>query len=424
MSIKGKLNRYKNHIVKEVDTAFNKKLIHTSMKDHEIPFLEKWRSFGAEPFYFDGSFCFVRTVDYPLDYQHGIYPFSKLANVVDMWNSQGLNHPLSTNGHKMSDLFFFDTETTGLGGGAGNTIFLLGHARVQKDRIILKQHFLPNPGAEVALYQSFLSIVDYKTLVTYNGKAFDWPQVKTRHTLIRDAIPKLPEFGHFDLYHASRRLWKNKLESVRLANVEKEILGIKRVGDVPGFLAPILYFDYLDNQDPEGIFGILQHNEIDILSLISLYIHLSGIILQSESNDNISEQFEVAKWLDTLGETKKAESLYEQVAEHNELDVMKAKLALAFLYKKQNKVDESIHLFHEIFEIGFEGEKVISGIELSKHYEHRVKDFKKALSFASSSFEYWKNQKGERKKKEEVDFVKRLNRLERKFQKEKEIFPG
>src|SRR5690606_4793190 len=304
MSIKGKLNRLKNHIVKE-NEDISKNVEPSVRVEEEIPFLDKWEEFGAKPFYFDGAYCMVRKVEYPLDYQHGLYSFSKLKDVIEMWNSSPLKHPLSAKGHSPSDLFFFDTETTGLGGGVGNTIFLLGHARVQEDRVVLTQHFLPNPGSEIALYQSFLTSVDYTTLVTYNGKSFDWPQVKTRHTLIRDSLPKLPDFGHFDLYHAARRLWKNKLDSVRLSNVEKEILDIKRIDDVPGYLAPILYFDYVENQVPDGIFGVMRHNEIDILSLLTLYIHLSGIVILNEKNKYTSDKYEVARWLEALGETRK-----------------------------------------------------------------------------------------------------------------------
>ncbi|MCK9907287.1 ribonuclease H-like domain-containing protein, partial [Frankia sp. Cpl3] len=76
-----------------------------------------------------------------------------------------------------------------------------------------------------------------KDLVTYNGKAFDWPQVKTRHTLLRDSVPELPIFGHFDLLHGARRLWKDELESCRLANIEREKLGSFRQDDVPGYMA-------------------------------------------------------------------------------------------------------------------------------------------------------------------------------------------
>ena len=82
---------------------------------------------------------------------------------------------------------------------------------------MLKQHILSQPGSEVPLYKSFLERIDYTNMVTYNGKAFDWPQVKTRHTLIREHVPKLPAFGHFDLYHAARRLWKHRLERIKLS---------------------------------------------------------------------------------------------------------------------------------------------------------------------------------------------------------------
>ncbi len=121
---------------------------------------------------------------------------------------------------------------------------LLGHARVYDDRVVVKQHLLPKPGHEAALYHSFLSEVDIQSLVTYNGKAFDWPQVKTRHTLIRDRVPKLPDFGHFDLLHGSRRLWKHKFDRVSLGTVEKEELGVVRTEDTPGYLAPMMYFHF------------------------------------------------------------------------------------------------------------------------------------------------------------------------------------
>ncbi|MFS0823014.1 ribonuclease H-like domain-containing protein [Bacillus sp. 1P02SD] len=419
MSIKGKLNRLKNHIVKEDYTK--SEIVESSVLMEEIPFLDKWKEFGAEPFYFDDTYCMVRKVEYPLNYKHGLYSFSKLNDVIDMWNSSSIRHPLSAKGHQPSDLFFFDTETTGLGGGTGNTIFLLGHARVHDDKIILTQHFLPNPGAEVALYQSFLSSVDYTTLVTYNGKSFDWPQVKTRHTLIRDALPNLPDFGHFDLYHAARRLWKNKLDSVRLSNVEKEILDIKREGDVPGYLAPILYFDFVENQAPDGIFGVMRHNEIDILSLLTLYIHLSGAVILNEKNRYTSDKYEVARWLEDLGETRKALELYQQVVDVDSEKETKAKLALAFLLKKEKKLEEAMRLFMEVYENGEDQDAIVASIELAKYFEHHEKDFETAWDFANSGFMRWKESRISDNKtknaKIESDFEKRIGRICRKLRK-------
>lgn len=178
MSLKNKLNRLKPHLKSGVEKPKGE----TASADDSsaIPFFDIWEKEKAAPFYFDGQYCLVREIEYPLDHRHGDYQFADFLEAVSLWNNEQARHPLSCNGHKPEDLVFFDTETTGLGGGAGNTIFLLGHASVSGNSIKLKQHILPHPGSEVALYQSFLENADYTTLVTYNGKAFDWPQVKTR----------------------------------------------------------------------------------------------------------------------------------------------------------------------------------------------------------------------------------------------------
>ena len=140
---------------------------------------------GAAPYYFEDSFCLIREVTYQLGDQHGLYSFAELPKIVDAWNESEIQHSLSAKGYKPHELFFFDTETTGLSGGTGNMIFLLGHARVFTDKVVVKQHLLTNPGNEAALYKRFLNEVDVESLVTYNGKSFDLPQVKTRHKLLR-----------------------------------------------------------------------------------------------------------------------------------------------------------------------------------------------------------------------------------------------
>jgi uncharacterized protein len=412
VSIKGKLNRLKNHISNDYQPRLHIGEEKEAAIKEEIPYLDKWEEFGAKPFYFDGAYCFVREVRYPLETMHGLYQFKDLQKTVAQWNNTQVDHPLSSKGHKVEDLFFFDTETTGLGGGVGNTIFLLGHARFTENEIVLTQHFLPNPGAEVALYQSFLSTVDYTTLVTYNGKSFDWPQLKTRHTLIRDSLPKLPDFGHFDLYHASRRLWKNRLESVRLSIVEKEILGITREKDVPGYLAPMIYFDFVENKNPEGIFGVMLHNEVDILSLISLYIHLTNLLLSSD--DTSSERFEVARWFDVLGEKDEATKGYLQAANSDNKDSLKAKFAIAMMLKKNKKWNDALAGFLEVYDSTDEHLRLQTAIELSKLYEHKKKDFATAIQFACEGIEVCNTLKGNVKSSEIEELEKRIIRLERK----------
>ncbi|MBA2872445.1 hypothetical protein HNQ85_002754 [Anoxybacillus calidus] len=421
MSIQKKLSRLKGYM--SIPSKSDDRKQSVSQQSDEkvsIPYLEHWESFGAKPFFFDGQYCFVREVSYPLHYKHGHYQLGEFYDVHRQWKHSRFEHPLSSKHHEVSDLFFFDTETTGLGSGAGNTIFLLGHARVLDDRVVVRQHFLPNPGAEVALYQSFLSEVDYTTLVTYNGKAFDWPVLKTRHTFIRDVVPKLPAFGHYDLYHASRRIWKHKLESVRLVNVEKEILGIERHEDIPGFLAPMLYFDFLSTQNPEGIFGVLKHNEIDVLSLIVLYIHLSKQILSANEMKNATEQFEMARWFDSLGEISVARETYERVAESNVQEAAKAKWNLSLIYKKEKRYEEAIAIWQELLQDQSDLLKIKAATELAKVYEHHFKQVEEAYTYALHSYDIWKSlvrafkQKDEKK---EQELLRRLHRLERKLKR-------
>lgn len=388
----------------------------TKASHFEIPNLKEWENYGAKPYYTNDEYCLIREVEYDLDYRYGKYRLGDLLPVMEEWQTSNVDHPLSAKGHHASDLFFFDTETTGLSGGTGTTIFLLGYARVLKDKVVVKQHFLPGPGNEVALYQSFLEEVDYTTLVTYNGKAFDWPQVKTRHTLVREHVPKLPAFGHYDLLHASRRLWKNKMESVRLANVEKEILGVQRKDDIPGFLAPMIYFDFVKTHEMQGIKGVLKHNEWDVLTLITLYAHLSKLLLVKSGERNKEEEYEVGRWYDALGEKEAAAAIYKNLSGSS----WEATFKLAMLKKQEKNYKEAKTLFLQCFEHESNPHKEMAGIELAKILEHKEKDLSLALHYTVKSLDFYlQNDKNQHESKPvlSAEFDKRMKRLQRKLNK-------
>ncbi len=424
MSLKNKLARLKPHLSANTSAREEKKAkpVQTIMADR-IPFQDRWEKENVHPFFFDNKYCLIRETAYPLEQQHGNYRFSDFLKAIEMWNEQMIDHPLSSKGFSPEELFFFDTETTGLGGGVGNTIFLLGYASISGDQLLLRQHILANPGAEVPLYQSFLEKVDYKTLVTYNGKSFDWPQVKTRHTLIREHVPKLPHFGHFDLYHAARRLWKHKLERLKLSIVEKEILGVERVDDIPGFLAPMIYFDFVESRQPDGMLGILKHNEIDILSLVTLYAHLTFQIFGHDTRRTRRETYEVGRWFAHLGECSEAEKVFAELADGADWSSYRAKYELAHQYKKQQKWDLALELFKELAS-EMEGEDEVEAcIEAAKILEHRYKNYSLALDYSLKAGERLKkisNNNRESILTLQKALQKRINRLEMKLEK----FPG
>ncbi|MER3126354.1 ribonuclease H-like domain-containing protein [Bacillus pumilus] len=387
MSLKGKLNRMKKHLSHNQTHENRQKTVEgppQSVTSEKIPFLNEWEKLGAIPYHFEGSFCLIREVTYSLEDQHGLYSFAELPKIIEAWNESDIQHSLSAKGYEPHELFFFDTETTGLSGGTGNMIFLLGHARVFSDKVVVKQHLLTNPGNEAALYKSFLDEVNVESLVTYNGKSFDWPQVKTRHTLLRHQIPALPEFGHFDLLHGSRRLWKHKYERMALSVVEKEELHVHREGDTPGFLAPMIYFHFLKEQNPKLIEGILTHNELDVLSLISLYIHLSKKILSNDAVKEHNEKYALARWHLAHRDVQEATKHLQQLTNADFEHANEASYDLSLQYKRQNEWDEAVQIWGKLFESSDAHLALKAGIELAKYKEHRQKDARSALSITES----------------------------------------
>ena len=419
MSIKHKLNRMKAHLNTGNGISKQKEApAEAQVEQINIPHYEKWQEYGAKAIFMDGEYCLVREVSYPLTHRHGKYSFDMLSDIVRIWNESDLTHPLSAKGFRAEDMFFFDTETTGLGAGAGTSIFLLGLAYMEDNEIKVRQHFLPRPGYEVPFYKSFLDKVNYETLVTYNGKSFDWPQIVSQHTLHRGQLPKLPSFGHFDLYHAARRLWKNKLERVKLSVVEEEVLGFKRTDDVPGYLAPMIYFDFVDRKDPEAIFKIMKHNEFDVLSLITLYIHLSALLLNQEFAKH-EDSFELARWFSALKDRSRAIRSFEKgvLETKQDDDGLMVKFHLAKEHKKNRNMGAAVNLWQETSDIRHADLKAQSHLELAKYYEHTLKDYEMALHHADAALDTVVKHNIQKASLKTTDLHKRISRLKQKWLK-------
>ncbi|GHU89450.1 hypothetical protein FACS189476_08450 [Spirochaetia bacterium] len=177
------------------------------------------------------------------------------------------------------DLLFFDLETTGLSGGAGTVAFLAAFGcfvevnriyKLQIDQYLL----LDYPGEGDFLEAALAEFSPRKIIVSYNGKSFDSQILKTR-CLMNGIMP--PVYAHADLLHPARRLWKRVLPDCSQATIETEILGLDRTGDVPGSLAPEIWFNFLKNSDPAPLLGICDHNLRDIRGLAAIFISLCHI---------------------------------------------------------------------------------------------------------------------------------------------------
>ena len=158
-------------------------------------------------------------------------------------------------------------------------IFLIGFLKVNDDPVELTQYVLADTANEAAFLMQTNLWKRPMTLISYNGKSFDWPQIETRWTLNRHALPKLSEHRHIDLLVGTRRMWKHEMERFKLTKVEEEKLGFYRKGDIPGHLAPIIYMDAVKSGNPEYLMKVLKHNEWDILSLLTLFIQSTNLLL-------------------------------------------------------------------------------------------------------------------------------------------------
>jgi hypothetical protein len=171
---------------------------------------------------------------------------------------------------------YFDTETTGLSTGAGTVIFLAGVARVEADRIRVRQYLLPDFPYEPALLRALVGdLAESDRLVTYNGRAFDMPMLAARltvHGLFREQA-SIPE-AHDDLLPDARRLFRRPLGGARLADVESGVLGVRRTSDCPGSEVPARYFGYLRGGSPDILAEVLDHNLQDVVSLALLEAEL------------------------------------------------------------------------------------------------------------------------------------------------------
>lgn len=224
--------------------------------------------------------CYLIERRYPLDHQHGPWPLGALTTVApDLLAALGGDARLGSLPHER--LVLLDTETTGLAGGTGTYVFLVGLGFLTADTagpaFVVRQYFLRELREERALLHALgATLARFGALVTFNGKSFDWPLLATRYTLARQTLP-VAAWPHLDLLHPARRVWKHRLPSCSLGALEAAILGVRRVNDVPGALIPDLYFRYLRDGDPRPLLPVLAHNEADIVSLAALLIHLGQL---------------------------------------------------------------------------------------------------------------------------------------------------
>jgi uncharacterized protein YprB with RNaseH-like and TPR domain len=167
-------------------------------------------------------------------------------------------------------LLFFDTETTGLAGGTGTRAFMIGASDVVDGQLRIRQLLTTTMAAEEAMLRTFAGWLSAHTvLVSYNGRSYDAPLLKTRYRLARQPCPITP-LAHLDLLHPVRRRYRGQWENCRLGTVERRLLRVLREDDLPGSEAPRAWRDYLLGGPANDLRRVLAHNHTDVRSLAQL----------------------------------------------------------------------------------------------------------------------------------------------------------
>jgi len=283
-----------------------------------------------------------------------------------------------------SRLVFLDTETTGLAGGTGTCAFLIGIGNVEGMKFVVRQFFLRDYPEEKAMLEALAEALEpCEGIVTFNGKTFDVPLLETRYALARMKSP-LDRLIHFDALHPARRLWKLRLESCKLTDLEEAILGVSREGDVPGSEIPAIYFDYLRSGDARGLQPVFYHNALDVVSLAALTVELARALGDggAEALGSPLDLFSLSRILGTAGSQEKSISACRQALAVG-LPQPVESLALKHLaaeFKRKRQHESAAELWLELSRR--ESPLAVEALEeLAIHYEHHLRDIQQALEF-------------------------------------------
>lgn len=289
---------------------------------------------------------------------------------------------------------FLDTETTGLAGGTGMYAFLVGLAWWDSGGLQAEQLFMRDFAEEHSiLHELSARLAERPVLVTFNGKAFDWPLLENRFTLTR-AIPTPRLAAHLDLLHPARAIWKLRLGSVRLVELERHVLDARKLGwhreeDLLSAMIPQHYFDYLRGGPADPLAGVVRHNQMDLRGLAALVSKID-VLLASENRPNEEVEsldlFGASRFLQRRGDSARAHTACARALSLG-LPIEfrpQARRELALHAKRRGDFESASRLWHELVaELTGNPQDCIHACEqLAIFYERRARDFARAAEFA------------------------------------------
>ncbi len=365
--------------------------------------------------------CFVVDQIYPLTHVHGHKP---LADVLEQSSEVAAVFCKDSRigDLRFQDLLFLDTETTGLAG-AGVLAFMVGIAFFEKNGstevLVVRQYFLRDHGDERAMLILLEDLLTQKSgLVTFNGRTFDVPLLVNRYLMNRQST-RLSDVPHIDLLPPSRRLWRSRFGSVALGNLEKELLGVKRSGeDIPGWLIPGLYNDFLRSSDPRELRRVFYHNQLDMLSMVTLLNEVVCLFGSTGGEDHPLDLFSLGKWQADLGLIESAEMNLRRAATADlPLEFYHQTLhRLGLLLKRNGRRHEAVPFWQQWASTSLDDIEAFE--ELAKYYEWHERDLTAAVDWTEQALNLINNYSSQGAAFQRPQLEHRLARLRRKLAQE------
>jgi len=286
---------------------------------------------------------------------------------------------------------FLDTETTGLAGGTGTYAFLVGLAWWDAGGLQVEQMFLRDFSEEHSLLAALAEhIAERPVLVTFNGKCFDWPLLENRFTMTR-AIRLPPLAAHLDLLHPARALWRLRLGSVRLVELERYVLDAPRLGwhrehDLSSALIPRFYFDYLRGGTAQPLSGVVQHNQMDLRGLAALFGKINSLVASRDEALNETDSldlFGLSKFLHRRGENLLARSACVKALDSGLPAEFRPRATrdLATMARRRGDKETAAALWLDLVADPRDG--ITACQQLAIYYERNSRDFHRAVEYAN-----------------------------------------
>jgi uncharacterized protein YprB with RNaseH-like and TPR domain len=316
---------------------------------------------------------------------------------------------------------FLDTETTGLAGGSGTYAFLVGIAWWEGGGLEIEQFFMREYSEERSLLFALAErLAERRVLVTFNGKSFDWPLLETRYRMSRKISVPTPR-AHLDFLHPARNLWRLRLGSVRLSELERHVLSWDRGADLLSHLIPRIYLDFVRGGAPERLVPVFHHNQMDLRGLAALSSRILSLLgdAETQGQDGL-ELFGVSRICEKRGESTRARRLYEKSIASvlpPETD-RAARRSLARLAKRDGDFALACALWKGALGNSRQGYEAYE--QMAIYYEHEARDPEQALQVVRQALNELRraNQTGNiapgAYREIKVRFEHRMARLERK----------